>query len=52
MLLLKNRYNELRIRDLQGRTSVPNGNLHRTYEKVKPEMTLSHAFFINNKGSV
>ena len=50
MLLLKNRYNELGIRSLQGKTPVPTGNLHHTHAKVKPEMTLSHAFFLNNKG--
>ena len=44
--------NELGIRSLQGKTPVPTGNLHRTHAKVKPKKTLSHAFFINNKGSV
>lgn len=51
MLLLKNRYNELGIRSLKGRTSVPTGNLHHPHAKVKPKKTLSHAFFTNNKGS-
>ena len=35
--------------NLQGRTSIPTGNLHHTRAKVKPKMTLIHAFFLNDK---